>query len=84
MNLSLGLSGNLTDSYLGRTFYDLKFELGLREGDSSRGLISRSGGNGKVFTTQLNITRLQSAKILNSYFTLKFQGQANNTRALSS
>ena len=84
MNVSLGLAGNLSDSYLGRTFYDLKFELGLREGDSSRGLISRSGGSGEVFTTELNITRLQSAKILNSYFTLKFQGQANNTRALSS
>ena len=83
MNVSLGFSGNRTDSYLGRTFYDLKFELGLREGDSSRALVSRAGGHGKTFTTQLNVTRLQSAKILNSYFTLKFQGQANNTRALS-
>jgi len=84
MNVSLGFEGNLSDSFLGRTFYDLNFELGLREGDSSRGLISRAGGQGEVFTTQLNITRLQSAKILNSYFTLRFQGQANNTRALSS
>ena len=84
MNVSLGFAGNRTDSYLGRTFYDLKFELGLREGDSSRGLVSRAGGQGKIFTTQLNITRLQAAKIFNSYFTLRFQGQANNTRALSS
>jgi len=84
MNVSLGFEGNLSDSFLGRTFYDLNFELGLREGDSSRALTSRAGGHGKIFTTQLNITRLQSAKILNSYFTLKFQGQANNTRALSS
>ena len=84
MNVSFGFNGNLSDSFFGRTFYDLNFELGLREGDTSRSLASRIGGHGKIFTTQLNITRLQSAKILNSYFTLKFQGQANNTRALSS
>ena len=84
MNVSLGFEGNLSDSFLGRTFYDLNFELGLREGDSSRGLVSRAGGNGKIFTTNINVIRLQSAKILNSYFILKFQGQMNNTRALSS
>jgi hemolysin activation/secretion protein len=84
MNVSLGFEGNLSDSFLGRTFYDLNFELGLREGDSSRGLVSRAGGHGKIFTTNVNVTRLQSAKILNSYFILKFQGQMNNTRALSS
>jgi len=84
MNVSLGFEGNLSDSFLGRTFYDLNFELGLREGDSSRGLISRAGGHGKNFTMGINVTRLQSAKILNSYFILKFQGQTNETRALSS
>ena len=84
MNISLGFEGNLSDSFLGRTFYDLNFELGLREGDSSRGLVSRAGGHGKIFTTNINVIRLQSAKILNSYFILKFQGQMNNTRALSS
>jgi len=84
MNVSLGFEGNLSDSFLGRTFYDLNFELGLREGDSSRSLVSRAGGHGKIFTTNINVIRLQSAKILNSYFILKFQGQMNNTRALSS
>ena len=84
MNVSLGFEGNLSDSFLGRTFYDLNFEMGLREGDSSRGLVSRAGGHGKIFTTNINVIRLQSAKILNSYFILKFQGQMNNTRALSS
>jgi len=83
MNVSLGFEGNLSDSFLGRTFYDLNFELGLREGDSSRGLVSRAGGHGKIFTTNINVIRLQSAKILNSYFILRFQGQMNNTRALS-
>ena len=83
-NVSVGFGGNLSDAYLGRTFYDLKFEAGLREGDSSRALVSRTGGHGKIFTTRINVTRLQSAKVLNSYFTLKFQGQINNTRALSS
>jgi len=84
MNVSLGFEGNLSDSFLGRTFYDLNFELGLREGDSSRALVSRASGHGKIFTTNINVIRLQSAKILNSYFILKFQGQMNNTRALSS
>jgi len=84
MNVSLGFEGNFSDSFLGRTFYDLNFELGLREGDSSRALVSRASGHGKIFTTNINVTRLQSAKILNSYFILKFQGQMNNTRALSS
>ena len=84
MNVSLGFEGNLSDSFFGRTFYDLNFELGLREGDSSRSLVSRAGGHGKIFTTSINVTRLQSAKILNSYFILKFQGQTNETRALSS
>jgi hemolysin activation/secretion protein len=84
MNVSLGFEGNLSDSFLGRTFYDLNFELGVREGEASRGLASRVGGDGRIFTTNINVTRLQSAKILNSYFILKFQGQMNNTRALSS
>ena len=84
MNVSLGFEGNLSDSFLGRTFYDLNFEMGLRERDSTRGLVSRTGGHGEIFTTRLRLTRLQSAKILNSYFTLRAQGQLNTDRALSS
>jgi hemolysin activation/secretion protein len=84
MNVSLGFEGNLSDSFLGRTFYDLNLEMGLREGDSTRGLVSRAGGHGKIFTAHIDVIRLQSAKILNSYFTLKFQGQYNSDRALSS
>jgi len=79
----LGFGGNFTDSYLGRTFYDLKFKMGLREGDSSRALVSRLGGHGKIFTTNINLTRLQATRFLNSYFMLKFTGQVSNTRALS-
>ena len=84
MNVSLGFAGNLSDSFLGRTFYDLNLEMGLRERDSGRDLASRKGGHGEIFTTYINLTRLQSAKILNSYFTLKFQGQYNTDRALTS
>jgi len=82
-NVSLGLGGNFSDSYLGRTFYDLKFQMGLSEGDSTRGLASRAGGHGKIFSANINLTRLQSAKLLNSYFILKLTGQVNDTRALS-
>ncbi len=84
MNVSLGFAGNQSDSFLGRTFYDLNLEMGLRERDSGRDLASRKGGHGEIFTTYINLTRLQSAKILNSYFTLKFQGQYNTDRALTS
>ena len=83
IDVFLGFGGNLTDSYLGRTFYDLKFKMGLREGDTSRALASRVGGSGKTIITNINLTRLQAAKILNSYFILKFTGQVNNTRALA-
>ena len=82
-NLSLGLGGNFSDSYLGRTFYDLKFQVGLREGDPNRALASRAGGHGEIFSANIDLTRLQSAKILNSYFMLKFKGQVNNERALA-
>jgi len=84
MNVSLGFSGNLSDSFLGRTFFDLNLEMGLRERDSGRALVSRKGGHGEILTTSIKLTRLQSAKILNSYFTLKFEGQYNSDRALSS
>ena len=84
MNVSLGFTGNRSDSFLGRTFFDLNLEMGLREKDSNRALVSRKGGRGDIFTTRIRLTRLQSAKILNSYFTLNFQGQYNFHRALSS
>ena len=84
MNVSLGFAGNLSDSFLGRTFFDLNLEMGLRERDSGRALVSRKGGHGEILTTSIKLTRLQSAKILNSYFTLKFEGQYNSDRALSS
>jgi hemolysin activation/secretion protein len=84
MNVSVGVLGNLSDSFLGRTFYDLNFEMGLRERNSNRDLISRKAGQGDVLTTKFKLTRLQSAKILNSYFTLRLQGQYNTKRALSS
>ena len=84
MNVSLGFTGNRSDSFLGRTFFDLNLEMGLREKDSNRALVSRKGGRGDIFTTRIKLPRLQSAKILNSYFTLNFQGQYNFHRALSS
>ena len=75
MNVSLGFAGNLSDSFLGRTFFDLNLEMGLRERDSGRALVSRKGGHGEIFTTSIKLTRLQSAKILNSYFPRKLEGQ---------
>ena len=84
MNVSLGFAGNRSDSFLGRTFFDLDLEMGLREKNSNRALVSRKGGRGDIFTTRIKLTRLQSAKIFDSYFTLKFQGQYNFHRALSS
>jgi len=83
VNLSLGLGGNFSDDYLGRSFYDLKLQWGLKESDTERDLISRAGGRGDVFTTNFSLSRFQSAKVLNSYFILKATGQLNSGRALS-
>ena len=83
VNVSLGFGGDLTDSYLGRTFYDLKFQLGLSEEDTTRALGSRAAGTGEVFSTNINLTRMQSTVFLNSYLILKLTGQIDNTRALS-
>jgi len=82
-DFSLGFGGNLSDDYLGRTFYDLKFRVGLREGDGTRGLASRAGGDGKSFSTSVNLMRMQSTQFLNSYLLLKFTGQVSNRRGLS-
>jgi len=80
-----GVGGYFSDSYLGRNFYDVKMKQGMSEGDTSRGLAARAGGQGDVFTTTFSLTRYQSAKFLNSYFILKGSGQIfNNLRALSS
>lgn len=78
-----GLAGNFSDEYLGRNFYDTSLHLGLKEGDTSRGLISRSKGQGDVLTWNWNLTRYQAGKVLNGYFIMKFNGQVNNLRALS-
>ena len=82
-DLSLGFGGNLSDTYLGRTFYDLKFRVGLREGDGTRGMASRAKGDGKSFSTSVNLTRMQSTQFLNSYLILKFTGQVSNRRGLT-
>jgi hemolysin activation/secretion protein len=82
--LFFGIGGNKADSLKGQSFYDLKMSVGLKEGDSGRGLISRTGGQGDVFTTNINLTRFQSLPYFNSYVIAKFSGQANTQRALSS
>ena len=83
IDISLGFGGNFSDPYLGRNFYDLKFQLGLREVDYGYEKISRTQGRADVFTTTFSLNRFQSTKVLNSYFILKASGQFNSARALS-
>ena len=83
-DIYFGLGGYLSDAYLGRTFYDLKLQFGLKEGDPGRSLLSRVGGQGDILTSNLTLTRFQNAKLLNSYFLIKVNGQVNTARSLSS
>ena len=83
-NLYFGLGGNFTDNYLGRNFYDLKLQRGLRIIPTDLRVPSRDGGNTDAFIATLNVTRIQKTKFSKSYFTIKFSGQVTDKRVLSS
>ena len=83
-NLYFGLGGNFTDNYLGRTFYDLKLQRGLRLWNTFLRVPSRDGGNNDPFIATLNLTRIQKTQFFKSYFTIKFSGQVTDKRVLSS
>jgi len=83
-NLYFGLGGNFTDNYLGRNFYDLKLQRGLRLMPTYLRTPSRDGGNNDAFIAVLNLTRIQKTQFFKSYFTIKFNGQVTDKRVLSS
>ena len=83
-DIYFGLGGNFTDNYLGRNFYDLKLQLGLRLIDTQLRVPSRQGGHAEALIANLNVTRIQKTQFFRSYFTLKLNGQATDKRVLSS
>jgi len=82
-DLYVGLGGNFADTYRGRNFIDFQVKTGIHESDDSRGLISRTRGQGNVIVTNANFTRFQSAEFLNSYFIMKASTQMADARVLS-
>ena len=83
-NLYFGLGGNFTDNYLGRTFYDLRLQRGLRLWDTYLRTASRDGGRNDAFIATLNVTRIQKTQFFKSYFTIKLSGQLTDGRVLAS
>ena len=82
-DIYFGFGGNFSDEYGGRTFYDIKLQLGLRLKDTYLRIPSRQSGNDNALTSNLSLTRIQKTNILNSYFTIKFNGQVADKRVLS-
>ncbi len=82
-DIYFGVGGNFTDSYAGRTFYDLKLQLGLRLMPTYLRIPSRVRGQDNALTSNLSVTRIQKTQFLKSYFTIKLNGQGTDKRVLS-
>ena len=78
-----GVNGYAVDSYLGRSIFDLTLTRGISGTDQDSALPSRVDGNAAVSVLNLNLSRFQGTKWLNSYFILKGNGQLTSNRALS-
>ena len=77
------LGGNHSDSIGGRTFFDVGGQFGFTESDPNRPLNSRAQGRGDVAIGTLSLVRYQAARVLNSYFLIKADGQIASARVLS-
>lgn len=82
-DIFLGLGGDYTDSFKGRTFFDAQVKFGTREGDGTRALSSRFMGQGNETVANFNVTRYQGTGLYNAYFILKANGQETSGRVLS-
>lgn len=83
----LGVGGNYTDPYKGRTFFDAQAKTGFTETDTGGHLNSRTNGQGDVTVVSSHLTRYQNANILHNkipgYFIMKAGGQFASARVLS-
>lgn len=78
-----GVNGYAADSYLGRSIFDLTLARGISGTDQDSALPSRVDGNAVVSVLNVNLSRFQGTKWLNSYFILKANSQLTGNRALS-
>jgi hemolysin activation/secretion protein len=86
-NIYLGVGGNYTDPYKGRTFINAQAKTGFTETDTGGFLNSRTNGQGDVTVFSSSLTRYQNANILHKkipgYFIMKAGGQFASARVLS-
>ena len=87
INIFLGVGGNFSDSYQGRTFFDLQGKSGFTEGDNEENLNSRTNGRGDVTVFTTSLIRYQNASLLDKelpgFFIMKATGQFAAARVLS-
>ena len=82
-NIFLETGGFFKDSLNAHTFYTLRLQQGLSEGDVSDSLNSRFQGRGDILVSSLDVTRYQSAYIGKAYLIVKARGQVVTQRVLS-
>jgi hemolysin activation/secretion protein len=87
INVYLGVGGNFSDSYKGRTFFDLQGKSGFGESDNEENLNSRTNGRGNVTVFSSSLVRYQNASLLDKdipgFFIMKAAGQFAAARVLS-
>jgi len=79
----VGLGGNISDSYRGNTFFNIRTQFGFSEGSLNEPLNSRAQGRGNGTVATVDLSRYQGTNVLNSYFFLKAEGQVVSDRVLS-
>jgi hemolysin activation/secretion protein len=86
-DIYVGVGGNYTDPYKGRTFFSADAKTGFTETDTGGHLNSRTKGQGDVTVFSSSLTRYQNANILHKkfpgYFIMKAGGQFASARVLS-
>ncbi|MFQ5716130.1 MAG: ShlB/FhaC/HecB family hemolysin secretion/activation protein [Nitrospinales bacterium] len=78
-----GIGGNISDRFLGRSFFDLKVQRGISGTDLASPLPSRALGDSTITLSRLNLTRFQGTGFMNTYFIFRASGQITSSRVLS-
>ncbi len=79
----IGLGGNVSDSYRGNTYFNIRSQFGFTEGSLNGVLDSRARGRGNGTVVTADVARYQGTNVLNSYFFMKAEGQVASDRVLS-
>lgn len=86
-DLYLGVGGNFSDLYQGRTFFDTQIKTDFPLFNNNGSLRSRTGGQGMLTVLSSSLVRYQNASIIHKkfpgFFILKASGQFATARVLS-